>query len=72
MVNNDDDDDDDDDGKLLNPKMDKAITIMGIVTAVIIVIVIIYLALSVAGVFKFGGKKNSRVTADRVTDTDRV
>ncbi len=55
----DDDDDEDDDGKLLNPKMDKAITIMGIVTAVIIVIVIIYLALSVAGVFKFGGKKNS-------------
>lgn len=54
-----DDEDDDDDGKLLNPKMDKAITIMGIVTAVIIVIVIIYLALSVAGVFKFGGKKNS-------------
>lgn len=55
----DNDEDDDDDGKLLNPKMDKAITIMGIVTAVIIVIVIIYLALSVAGVFKFGGKKNS-------------
>ncbi|WP_443594998.1 Stk1 family PASTA domain-containing Ser/Thr kinase [Agathobacter sp.] len=55
----DDDEDDEDDGKLLNPKMDKAITIMGIVTAVIIVIVIIYLALSVAGVFKFGGKKNS-------------
>ena len=54
-----DEEDDDDDGKLLNPKMDKAITIMGIVTAVIIVIVIIYLALSVAGVFKFGGKKNS-------------
>lgn len=53
------DEDYDDDGKLLNPKMDKAITIMGIVTAVIIVIVIIYLALSVAGVFKFGGKKNS-------------
>ena len=55
----DEDDDDDDDGKLLNPKMDKAITVMGIITAVIIVIVIIYLALSVAGVFKFGGKKNS-------------
>lgn len=55
----DEDEDDDDDGKLLNPKMDKAITIMGIVTAVIIVIVIIYLALSVAGVFKFGSKKNS-------------
>ena len=61
LLDNDDDeeDEDDDDGKLLNPKMDKAITIMGIVTAVIIVIVIIYLALSVAGVFKFGGKKNS-------------
>lgn len=52
-------DDEENDGKLLNPKMDKAITIMGIVTAVIIVIVIIYLALSVFGVFKFSGKKNS-------------
>lgn len=59
LLDDDDDEEDDDDGKLLNPKMDKAITIMGIVTAVIIVIVIIYLALSVAGVFKFGGKKNS-------------
>lgn len=59
LDDDDDDEDDDDDGKLLNPKMDKAITIMGIVTAVIIVIAIIYLALSVAGVFKFGGKKNS-------------
>lgn len=55
----DDEEDDENDGKLLNPKMDKAITIMGIVTAVIIVIVIIYLALSVFGVFKFSGKKNS-------------
>ena len=53
------DDDEENDGKLLNPKMDKAITIMGIVTAVIIVIVIIYLAISVFGVFKFSGKKNS-------------
>ncbi len=59
LLDDDDDEEDDDDGKLLNPKMDKAITIMGIVTAVIIVIVIIYLALSVPGVFKFGGKKNS-------------
>ena len=59
LLDDDDDEEDDDDGKLLNPKMDKAITIMGIVPAVIIVIVIIYLALSVAGVFKFGGKKNS-------------
>lgn len=55
----DEEDDEENDGKLLNPKMDKAITIMGIVTAVIIVIVIIYLALSVFGVFKFSGKKNS-------------
>ena len=54
-----DDEDEENDGKLLNPKMDKAITIMGIVTAVIIVIVIIYLALSVFGVLKFSGKKNS-------------
>lgn len=59
LADDDEYDDEDDDGKLLNPKMDKAITIMGIVTAVIIVIVIIYLVLSVAGVFRFGGKKNS-------------
>ncbi len=52
--------------------MDKAITIMGIVTAVIIVIVIIYLALSVAGVFKFGGKKNSESQQTESQTQDRV
>lgn len=62
-----DDEDDEDDGKLLNPKMDKAVTIMGIVTAVIIVIVIIYLILSMAGVLRFGSKKNSE---SQTTETE--
>ncbi|SER45870.1 Stk1 family PASTA domain-containing Ser/Thr kinase [Lachnobacterium bovis] len=43
----------------LNPKMDKAITIMGIITAVIIVIVIIYLVLNMLGFVKFGGNNST-------------
>ena len=68
----DDDEDDDDEGRLLNPKMDKAVTIMGIVTAVIILIVIVYLALSVAGVIKFGSKKTeTKEPQTQVTETQK-
>lgn len=52
----DDEDDEDDDGGFLNPKMEKAVTILGIVTAVIIFIIIIYLIGSMAGLF--GGKRD--------------
>lgn len=40
----------------LNPKMEKAVTIMGIVAAVIIVMIIIYIGASLLGVFKFRGE----------------
>lgn len=49
----DEDEDDDEDG-FLNPKMEKAVTIMGIVAAVIIVAIIIYIGGSFMGLFKFG------------------
>ncbi len=51
-----DDEDEDDDEGFLNPKMEKAVTILGIVTAVIIIIIIIYLIGSMAGLF--GGKRD--------------
>lgn len=44
-----------DDEGFLNPKMEKAVTIMGIVAAVIIVVIIIYLLGSFLGLFQFGG-----------------
>ncbi len=51
----DDDEDDDDDGGFLNPKMEKAVTVLGIITAVIIIFIIIYLLGSMFGIF--GGRK---------------
>ena len=51
-----DEDDEEDDEGFLNPKMEKAVTILGIVTAVIIIIIIIYLIGSMAGLF--GGKRD--------------
>ena len=52
-------------GNGLNPKMEKAITIMGIVVAIIIVFIIIYLVGSFFGLFKFGSSKK----ADTQTET---
>ncbi|MEY8389939.1 Stk1 family PASTA domain-containing Ser/Thr kinase [Lachnospiraceae bacterium] len=48
--------DEEDDG-FLNPKMEKAVTIMGIVAAVIIVVIIVYIGGSFLGLFRFGGGK---------------
>ena len=62
-----DEDDIDDDGDL-NPKMEKAITIMGIVAAVVIVIIIVYLVISLFGGFK-SGKKNSAQTETSQTQS---
>lgn len=50
-------DEEEDDSGFLNPKMEKAVTIMGIVAAVIIVIIVIYIAGSLLGLFRFGGKE---------------
>lgn len=51
------DEDDEEEGGFLNPKMEKAVTILGIVTAVIIIIIIIYLIGSMVGLF--GGKRDT-------------
>ncbi len=48
---------DEDDEGFLNPKMEKAVTIMGIVAAIIIVGIIVYIGGSFLGLFKFGDKK---------------
>lgn len=63
-------DDEDDEEALLNPKMDKAVTILGIITAVIIVIVIIYFAGTIMGLFKFGKQKDSQVPTQTETQTE--
>jgi len=56
-----DDEADDEEGGFLNPKMEKAMTIMGIIAAVIILLIILYLAGSMFGAFQwspFGGKSD--------------
>lgn len=60
--------DDDDDGDL-NPKMEKAITIMGIAAAVIIVIIIIVLVANLFGGFKPGKDKKSTETEKQTSQT---
>jgi serine/threonine-protein kinase len=62
----DDEDDEEDEDDVLNPAMDKAVTIMGIVFAVLIVIVIIVLAMKLSRLF--GGTS----TADSSTQTTEV
>lgn len=66
-VREEDDEDDEEEGGFLNPKMEKAMTIMGIVAAVIILLIVIYLVGSMFGSFKFG--KGSK-TEDEVTFPD--
>ena len=71
VVDDDDEDDDDDiedeDGDI-NPKMEKAITIMGIAAGVVIIIIIIYLCITLAGGMK-SNKNNSSNTETIKTET---
>lgn len=69
-IDDEDEDEDDGDDKLLNPKMDKAVTIMGIVTAVIILIVVVYLIGSIFGLFRFGSSKNTETETETQTETE--
>ena len=62
------DEDEDDDGEL-NPKMEKAITIMGIVTAIVIVGIIIYLIGSFFGLFSSGSNSNTENKSTQTTET---
>lgn len=60
-----------DDSGFLNPKMEKAVTIMGIVAAVIIVAIIIYIVGSFFGLFRFGGsQKEDDVKQEEVKDDE--
>ena len=63
---------DDDDLEEMNPKMDKAITIMGIAAGVIIVALIIFILVSFFGDFKFGGSSNKANTETSETQTDGI
>ena len=64
------DEDEDDDGKggFLNPKMEKAVTIMGIVAAIVIAIIVIYLVGSFMGVFHFSPFKSKDKTPVSVSE----
>jgi serine/threonine-protein kinase len=62
-------DDEDDDEGILNPKMDKAVTIMGIIVAVIIVIVIIYFLGSLMGLFRFRRTADTQKNTETQTET---
>ena len=66
----DDEEDEDEDEGILNPKMDKAVTIMGIVVAAIIVIVIIYFMGMLLGLFKFGKKGNDQTPSTQTQQTE--
>ena len=65
-----DEEDEDEDGPV-NPKLDKAITIMGIAAAVIIIAIVIYIVGSFFGLFHFGTKKNSS-DKDSKTQAEQV
>lgn len=67
-VEDDELDDEDDDGEL-NPKMEKAITIMGIVTAIVIIGIIIYLIGSFFGLFSSGSNSNTENKSTQTTET---
>ena len=63
---NEEEDEDEEEG-ILNPKMEKAVTIMGIAAAVLIIGIIIFIVLNLFGVTKFGPKKPA---ADTETQTE--
>lgn len=68
VIDDDDDDDIDDEDGDINPKMEKAITIMGIAAGVVIIIIIIYLCITLAGGMK-SGKNTSSNTETTKTET---
>ena len=65
-------DEEDDEEGFINPKLDKGITILGIVMAIVILIVIIYLIGSVFGTFRFSNKKDKETqqTETKQTETE--
>lgn len=53
-------DDDEEEEGFLNPKMEKAVTILGIVAAVIIVLIVAYIGISLVGDIKFKGNDDKK------------
>ena len=68
----DEDDEDEDEKEGLSPKMDKAMTIMGIVVFVVILAVIIYLVGSFFGLFRFGSNSSKNTETQTQTQTQPV
>lgn len=66
------DEEEDEEGGFLNPKMEKAVTIMGIVAAVIIVGIIVYIAGSFFGLFKFKDNKKKEPAVEKEEVSDKV
>ena len=65
----DEDDEDEDENEGLSPKMDKAMTIRGIVVFVVILAVIIYLVGSFFGLFRFGSNSSKNTETQTQTQT---
>ncbi|MDE7061820.1 MAG: Stk1 family PASTA domain-containing Ser/Thr kinase [Lachnospiraceae bacterium] len=73
------DEDDENEGKeglFLNPKMDKAVTIMGIAAIAVIVIIVVCLVGNILGIFRFGGSRNNDTETEKdtqlSTDTENM
>ena len=64
----DEDDEDDDDG-ILNPKMEKIVTILGVVVVVVIFAILVFLAGNLLGIWKFG---SSNKTTNEAVETDII
>lgn len=65
-----DEEEEDDEEGILNPKMEKAVTIMGIVAAVIIIGILVFIVGNALGIFKFGGSKKG--TSTEATQTEQL
>lgn len=65
-----DEEDDEEESGFLNPKMEKAMTIMGIIAAVIILLIILYLAGSMFGAFQWSPFRNKSDEPQGITASD--
>lgn len=65
-----DEDEDEDEEGILNPKMEKAVTIMGIAAAVLIIGIIVFIILNLLGVFRFGPSNRPKENTETQTQTD--
>ncbi len=64
------DEDEEDEEGILNPKMEKAVTIMGIAAAVLIIGIIVFIVLNLLGVFRFGPSSTPKENTETQTETD--